>query len=117
MARAATIPTPFSLRQEFTELPIFHQFTAGTVWRTGRIDGSFEVSFDASGDWVISDIWIETDNGRIGPEAKGLCINIDPDTHEGFYLLAIDAIEAQYKSLIEELIGEELAERNIRVAA
>ena len=117
MARATSIPTPFSFRHKFEELPIFHQFTAGTVWRTGRIDGSFDVSFDASGDWVISDIWIETDNGRFGPEAKGLCINIDPDAHEGFYLLALDAIEAQYKSLIEELIGEELTERNIRVAA
>lgn len=116
MAQADTIPTSFSIRHKFEELPIFHEFIGGTVWRTGRIDGEFEVTVDPTG-WSITDIWLDTDNGRFGSEARAHTINLDAQKHEGFYLLALDAIEAQYKSLIEELIADECDQRDLRVAA
>lgn len=112
MTQAHSLPTGFSFRHKFEELPIFHHFVDGTVWRTGRIDGEFEVEIDASGDWFISEVTIETDNGRFGKEAAGRTITLDADKDERFYLLVLDAIDAQYASLIEELIEDEIATRD-----
>jgi hypothetical protein len=117
MPKAIPSPTASSFKHKFDELPVFFEFTGGTVWRTGRIDGEFEVSYETDGDWIVTDVWIATDNGRYGSDALGRTVHLDADRHEAFYLLALDAIEAQYKSLIEEMIAEELAERRVARAA
>jgi hypothetical protein len=108
MARATQIPTGFSFRHKFEELPLFWLYTGGEAWRGARLDGEFEISADGPGDWWISDLWISLDNGKIGPEAKGSLVNLNADDDERFYLLVLDAIDHKYASYIEERIADEM---------
>lgn len=111
------IPTGFSFRHKFEEVPLFWQYTGNEAWRTGRIDGEFEVTVERNGDWIITEVMLAVDNGKIGPEAKGHLLTLDADTDERFYLLALDAIYHRYSSYIDEMIADEAAERGLRIAA
>lgn len=109
--------TAFSFTHRFEELSLFWQYSDATAWRAGRIDGQFEVAVDRAGDWIITEVAICVDNGKIGAEAKGHLMPLDADADERFYLLLLDAIDHQYASYIDERIAEEAAERGIRIAA
>ena len=98
----------FSLRKPFEELALFWQFQNGEPFRTGHVDGEFEVSFDRDGDWYVSDLWISVDNGKMGEACKAALVNLNADTHETFYTLILDNLSAQYTTRIEEWIEDEL---------
>jgi hypothetical protein len=117
MARATRISTGFSFRHKFEELPLHWHYANAVAWRGGLIDGEFEVSFEGPGDWFISDLSIEVDNGKIGEEAKGRLLQLDADTDERFYLLVLDAIDHKYASYIDERIAEAFGGGDVRVAA
>jgi hypothetical protein len=117
MPKADTVPTRFALSHKFEELAVFWHFHNGTPFRTGLIDGEFEVSFDHTGDWHISDLWISADNGRIGPHAEGRIFPLNAKTDERFFGLVMDALAAQYTTRIEDWIADELAEQGFRRAA
>lgn len=117
MAQIVAIPTGFSFRHRFEELALFWQYTGGIAWRTGRIDGEFEVTVEPNGDWIVTDVVLAVDNGKIGGEAKGQLLTLDADTDERFYLLALDAIYHSYGSYIEDRVADEAGERGLRLAA
>jgi len=113
MARATRIPTGFSFRHKFEELPLFWLCTGGEAWRGARLDGEFEISADGPSDWWISDLWLSLDNGKIGGAAKGTLVNLSADDDERFYLLVLDAIDHKYASYIEERIADDVTEAPI----
>ena len=117
MPKAVRIPTPFSFRHKFEELPLFWMYTGGTAWRTARIDGEFEVCVDAHGDWIFCDVAITVDNGAVGEAAKGELIPLNADDDERFYLLVLDALDHRYAGYIDERIRDEADERGIRLVA
>lgn len=115
MPKADTIPNTIVLTHQFEELALFWQFTAGIPFRGARIDGEFELTFHTDdGDWWISDLWIQADNGRVGKEAEGRLLNLNADTDERLYLLVLDALDHQYGFRIEDWIQDELAEAGLR---
>jgi hypothetical protein len=115
--RAAFVPSTFVFSRKFEELSLFVQSTGPgqPVWRAGRIDGEAEISFDHTGDWWVSDLWIKADNGRCGPEARGKAINLDP--RDQLWLMIIDSLESGYRDQIEESIDAEFAAAGFRLCA
>jgi hypothetical protein len=108
MARSDFAPTSFSLRKPFEELPLFWQCVSGFPFRSSRIDGEFEITFDRDGEWQISDLWIKADNGKVRSEEVELLIQIDGDINERFFLTVADAVTNQYHTRIEDWIQDEL---------
>jgi hypothetical protein len=117
MPKAIAIPTGFSFRHKFEELPLFWQYTAGTCWRTGRIDGEFEVTVETTGDWIFSDVKLCVDNGGTAKEAKGDLLPLDSEADERFYLLVLDSLDHRYAGYIDERIRDEAAEYGLRLVA
>lgn len=117
MPKADTIPTSFSLRKPFEELPLFWQFHSGFPFRAARIDGEFEFTFDRKGEWQISDLWIKADNGKVRAEEVELLIQIDGDTNKKFFFVVADAVTNRYGTRIEDWIADELAYAGLHRAA
>jgi|SRR6267154_2092271 len=117
MAQAITTPTSFKLIRKFEELPLFRSVHAGETFFSGLVDGEYEIDFDQSGEWSISDVWIRADNGRCGLAAAGRLVNIERFDDERFHWILLDAIEDCYNPQIEEAVGAELAWMNVRTAA
>jgi len=117
MPKANPSPTSIAIRKPFEELAILWIFQDGTPWRAARIDGEFEVTIEPNGDWIISDVWVAVDNGKIGAAAEGKMINLRIDTDERLYFAIMDALDGQYSTRIEGWIADECDERGLRIAA
>lgn len=109
MPKAETGSNTFSFELRFEELPLFRE----GIWRGGLIDGVAEISFDyTDSDWWVSDITVETHNGRVGDEAEGKTFSITSNgTTEALHMLMVDSLTEYYGFQIEEKVETELAER------
>lgn len=105
----ATYPRfDYGFKRKFEELPLFSFAAGGETLKAARIDGQFEISFDDAGEWYISDVWIEHDNGRWGDDGRSRLVNLDSADDERMYVRILDLIEARYKDSIEDQIADEL---------
>lgn len=115
MAQAAPSYNNFTIRKEF-QVSLFWKFIGGDPMRTGEITGEFEITVDMDtdgGDWQVTDLWINADNGKLGTEARGQLINLsgDEDADDQMALLILDALDHQYATRIECWVQDELCER------
>lgn len=117
MAKAALTPISFNLTRKFEELALFQAVHKSARFHTGLIDGEFTVEFDHAGEWIISDVAISTDNGKMGAQAESNVITLDADRDEPFYLVVLDALTAQYGETIPYWIDDELGHMSMRRAA
>lgn len=101
-----------TLEKEF-QVALLWKFVKGDPMRAAYIDGRMEITVDmsvAGGDWTVTDLWVEVDNGKVGSHAKGATVNLNADDDERFYLLVLDAIDHQYATRIEAWVQDELSE-------
>lgn len=117
MAKATSTPISFSLTRKFEELPLFTTAHAGVQFFTGLLDGEFTVQFDQAGEWIISDVALKVDNGKLGSQAECKIVTLDGDKNEQLYLVILDALTDRYAGSIPYWISEELAHFNISIAA
>lgn len=117
MAQAKFLPTSFTLRRKFEELPLFWSFHNGQTFRGGLLSGEFEIEFDQAGEWSISDVWVETDNGKLGVHAQGKLVNLDADKDERFYLTVLDSLTLQYSQDIPYWVDDEIGSYGLARAA
>lgn len=106
-----------SFERKFEELPLFWNFQKGTMWRAAYVDGTFEVSYDRTGAWTISDVHLVVDDGT-GAAGKTKVLRLDGEADEAFYLLVLEALTQRYAGSIEEWIVDDMADDGIdRIAA
>jgi hypothetical protein len=87
------------------ELPLYSE--AG--WRGGYISGKAEISY-SDGDWWVSDITVDLDNGKVGKDAQGKLVSLNGEDHPQLYWIILDRIEDDYTDYIQERIRDELAD-------
>lgn len=103
-----------TFEHRFEECPLFRN----GEWRTGLVDGTFEVTYDFhDNDWYISNILLDVDNGKLGAAARGKTVSLDCMDPTALYQPLLDAITDRYSTWIDEHIADELAERGYERAA
>lgn len=125
MPKAATSSNAFTIIRPFEGLALFQQFIPAKgkpgelgyqpswVGYAATVDGEFEVTVDmnvAGGDWIISDLWLSIENGKIGSDCRDAKVNLSGDTDEKFMFLVMDALMNQYGTWIEDVVQDELSE-------
>lgn len=117
MARATFTHTCRSFERQFEELPLFRNIQGNVAWRSAYIDGTFEVSYDRTGDWTITDVCIVVDDGH-GMSSRTRTLRLDPEADEAVYLMALEALQDRYAGSIEEWIVDDMSDDGIdRIAA
>lgn len=112
MLQVLSASSTITLEKEF-QVALLWKFVKGDPMRAGYIDGRMEITIDldvAGGDWSVTDIWIDVDNGKVGNQAKGETVNLNADEDMPFYLLVLDALDHQYATRIEAWVQDELSE-------
>jgi hypothetical protein len=118
MERSSTTPTTSSFTRPFEELALVSHFVAGERLSAALVDGEFEVTYSTTdGTWWISDLWLKTENFKLGASNRSGQLNLNADTDERLYLSILDSLTERYCDYIDEEIADELAELGIRVAA
>jgi hypothetical protein len=118
MAQIITLPLTIKFTRAFEELPLYSEKTkSGECFFAGLVDGSLEISFDASGDWHVSDIHIKVENYRRGAANEARTVRIDADESPSLYWHLLDTLTDKYAATIAEWIAEEAAERDLQIAA
>jgi hypothetical protein len=112
MGQVVSLPRTHTLVRQFEELALFtEQAPNGDLFFAGLLDGEIEVSFDATGDWHVSNISIIVENGRSarnGGAAKS--VNVNADDNAALYWLLLDRLNDVYAATIQQWIAFELAE-------
>lgn len=117
MTKAFSIYAARSFERKFEELPLFRNIQGNVTWRTGYVDGTFEVSYDRTGDWTISDVWVTVDEGT-GAAGRTQSLHLDGEADEAFYLMVLEALTQRYAGSIEEWIADDMSDDGIdRIAA
>jgi hypothetical protein len=115
MAQIVAFPRTLAFTRAFEELPLFTQRAPnGDLFFAGLIDGSIEVSVSPFGDWWISDLHIVVKNACRTEVGGAKTIRLDPDEHEGLYLLVLDMLTDKYPATIEEWVREAAAQASLR---
>jgi hypothetical protein len=111
MAQIITLPRTMSLTRQFEELALFTEKTAsGDLFCAGLLDGTVEISFDADGDWWVSDIHIEVENYKRGPANRSKTVRIDADNNPALYWLLLGVLTDTYANSVAEWIAFEMPE-------
>lgn len=113
MARATNIlrfPCGGTFKRTFEELPLFSERAANGDWfKAGLVDGEVEIEYDHAGEWHISDIRLNIDNGRMGSAAKAKTIRLCAEENAALYSLILDVFCDRYADTIAEWIDQEQA--------
>jgi hypothetical protein len=118
MAQIITLPLTIKFTRAFEELPLYSEKTkSGECFFAGLVDGALEVTFDASGDWHISDIHIQVENYRRGAANEARTVRIDADENPSLYWHLLDTLTDKYAATILAWCHEEAAEYGLRIAA
>jgi hypothetical protein len=113
-----TLPTTLTFTRQFEELPLLTHLAQGERLFGALLSGEYEVSADQrDGDWWISDLWISTENGRLGTASRSGMLNLNADANEPMYLAILDALTDRCRDQIEETIEAELAENGVTADA
>jgi len=118
MAQVITLPRTITFTREFEELPLYSERTrSGECFFAGLVDGSIEVSFDASGDWSISDIHLKVQNYKMGDAGRAKTVRIEADENPSLYWHLLDTLTDKYADTIQEWIAMEAEGCGLRIAA
>jgi hypothetical protein len=118
MGQVVTLPRTITFTRDFEELPLYSERTrSGECFFAGLVDGSIEISFDASGDWHVTDIHLRVQNYRMGDAAVAKMVRIDADDSPSLFWHLLDTLTDKYADTIQEWITMEAEEYGLRIAA
>jgi hypothetical protein len=103
---------PFSLEIKLDELPLFRHNGLDETFYGPSVSGTATVEYDHAGDWMVTDISIETENRKCGSSARIRSFFLDAGS--ALYEAVKCAVEQYCSSLIEEKIAEDVADAGYR---